>query len=417
MIVFSAAEESTSITLNVSKSDAQLTLMPLTIIVLDSANAELSTIASIIKKDLQFTEQFTVTIQKYDASLSKKDLKKIIKQLCLTGTPLTVCINIASEKQIEWRLYETMQAKMLAGKKYTKKGACLRGWAHNLADEIWKTLTNNDGFFSSRIAYCKNVIDCTGQTNSKLCISDFDGSSEQILIDASTVIIAPRWHINEPKLFYSEYADTNVRLMSVSMKKKKETVASFDGINMLANWSPDGESFVYCSSRGEGSGQLYHQKKNGLKRFTRNSGNNTCPIFIDKDRICFCSNFQTGNPQIYIGNMQTGHLQRITKSGYCTSPAYCPKTNKLAYHMMMMGTMQIWIYDLNTKEHTQVTRSNGNKHETCWSSDGTHLLFDHENILTYLNLLTGKITQLTAKQDQCSYPHLSHRYARFPVVT
>ena len=403
-------------------SGAQQTQMPITIMVLDKKNHELNDIATVIKKDLQFTDQFKPSIKKYDASISNKTLKQSIQELGNQGTPLALCINSAPNNSITWRLYDTMQCSMISGKKYTKKTAVAREWAHAIADETLHKLTGNKGFFSSRIAYCKDSKNDNGKTVRRIYVADFDGSNEELLVDLPTITIAPRWHSTKPQILYSEYANTNVELMSVSMNKKRKPVANFDGINMLANYSPNGQSFSYCSSRGSGSCQIYLVDNGHLKRCTQNTGNNTSPIFIDEHHLCFCSDFQKGNPQIYIGNLQTGHMQRITHGGYCTTPSYCPKTRKISYHKKINGYMQIMVYDCITKTHTQLTTTAGNKHEASWSPCGTQLLFAHEipgkkSQLYILNTLTNKTKQITKNPDICSYPHWGPIYQNFPVVS
>ncbi len=408
--------------IEIAVSGAQQAQMPIALIVLDEKNSELNDIATIIKKDLQFTDQFKPSIKKCDAHLPKKTLRKHIQKLSQTDTPLALCISSESKNNITWRLYDTMQCTMICGKKYTKHGSIVRGWAHTIADETWKALTSNDGFFSSRIAYCKDSKNDKGHTIRKVYIADFDGSNEELLVDLPTITVAPRWHTKKPRLTYSEYANTNVELMSVGMDKKRKPLSTFDGINMLAGFSPSGKSVAYCASRGSGSCQIYLRNNGNLKRCTKNTGNNTSPIFIDDNHLCFCSDFQTGNPQIYIGNIQTGHLQRITHGGYCTSPSYCPKTHKIAYHKMIHSTMQVMMYDCTTKSHTQLTKTSGNKHEVSWSPDGTHLLFAHEipdknSRLCSLNLLMSTTKYITSTNDECSYPHWGPCYKEFPVVT
>ncbi|HSC24804.1 MAG TPA: hypothetical protein VLB80_01135 [Candidatus Babeliales bacterium] len=403
-------------------SNAQPTHMQIAILMLNNNNNELKDVAITIKKDLEFTDQFKLNIQEISEQLSKKELRKKILHYGAIGTPIVLCINIDSSENIEWRLYETMQCTMIQGKKYKKNGNIARSCAHAVADELYKTLTANDGFFSSRLVYCKDVNNNNkGLTVRKIYVADFDGSHEELLVDTSTITVAPRWHITKPCVYYSEYADTNVRLISSTMNKKNDIISSFDGINMLMTFSPNGKS-AYCSSRGNGSCQIYLQENNILKRCTKNSGNNTSPIFLDEDRLCFCSDFQTGNPQIYIANLKTGHIQRITKGGYCTSPNYCLKTNKIVYHKMIQRTMQIMIYNCATKEHVQITSTNGNKHEASWSPDGTQILFAHEvpnktSRLASLNLLTNKTKYITGEHEQCSYPHWGPIYTKFPVVT
>lgn len=418
----------TSITLHsnnnieLAVSGAQQTQMPLAILVLDKTNAELNTIANTIKKDLAFTDQFAPFIKQCSAQISPKELGKIIQKLGNAGTPLALCINAQSPDHIEWRLYDTLQCTMLQGKKYTKRGTVSRGWAHAIADTTWKTLTGNAGFFSSRLAYCKDTKDDKGGTIRKIYVADYDGSNEELLVDANSITIAPRWHKKKAHLCYSQYTDTNVSLVTTSMAKKKKPISDLDGINMLASFADNDKDYVYCASKGNGSCQIYINKNGTLKRCTKNTGNNTSPLFMDTERIVFCSDFQTGNPQIYIGNLTNGHLQRITKGGYCTSPAYCPSTNTIAYHKMIRGTMQIMLYDCSTKNHSQFTDDGGNKHEVSWSPDGTHLLYSHE--LTYdksrlaiSNALTHKRKYVSRDDVYCSYPNWSPHYPKFPVVT
>ena len=57
--------------IELSISGAQQAQMPLAIIVLDQANNDLNDIATTIRKDLQFTDQFKPCITKYDANLPK----------------------------------------------------------------------------------------------------------------------------------------------------------------------------------------------------------------------------------------------------------------------------------------------------------------------------------------------------------
>ncbi len=404
--------------MNISHTESQQAPMTIALIMHNETDNTINTIAQTIKKDLQFTGQFIITLKKIDTQLPKKET---MQQLSSAGISLAISLISDSPDTLKWRLYDTFDQKIIIKQISKKNNNIARGWAHAIADELWKKITNNDGFFSSRITYCKDLKNEDARTIRKIYIADFDGSNEELLVDLPTISIAPRWHITKPRIFYSEYADTNVRLVSISMEQKRKIVSSFDGINMLATFSEDGKTVAYCSSRGDGSCQLYYCKKGTLKRFTKNSGNNVSPLFIDDTRICFCSDFQTGSPQIYIGNIETGHLQRITKGGYCTSPSYCKKTNTLAYHMMVNGIMQLFTYDFAAKEHTQRTKTAGNKHEASWSPCGTQLLFSQENgtssKLIILNLLTNKTYSITGANQQYSYPHWGPCYTKFPVIT
>lgn len=410
--------------------------MPLALFVFDDTD-ELADIARTLHKDLTFTQQFSVTTKQLPANASQKKRAQEIQALFPQGTPLALCINRASPTAIEWRLYDTAQKSMLEGKKYEKKGTVARGWGHAIADDIWKTLTGNKGFFSSKIAYCKEFRSKKGTVLKKIYIADFDGSYEELLVDERTVVVAPRWHAdtNNPLLFFSKYTDKNMSLESINMKKKQKTTSNFDGVNMMPGFSRDGKSVIYSVSHGYkktgSSCELYRYYKQSpaipkvitgiLEQCTNNGGTNLSASFIDDTHICFCSDAYTGSPQIYIQDLLTQAVTPITHGGYCTSPTYCPLTNTIVYHKMVSGTMQIYQYHCATKKHVQTTTSKGNKHEACYSPCGTMLLFAHEqgsgrSRIANLNLLTNAITYLSPANQQCSYPHWSPCYSIFPTL-
>ncbi len=78
-------------------SGAQQTQMPIAIIVLDEKNNELNEIAAVIKKDLQFTDQFKPTIKKCDAHTSNKLLKKTYNSYAIKEHRLP-CVSAVNQK-------------------------------------------------------------------------------------------------------------------------------------------------------------------------------------------------------------------------------------------------------------------------------------------------------------------------------
>lgn len=150
-------------------------------------------------------------------------------------------------------------------------------------------------------------------------------------------------------------------------------------------------------------------------------GNNISPSISANGKIIyFCSDFKTGRPQIYSYNLERKEFKRITGGGYCASPSYSNKRNALAYAKMINGAMQLFLYDIKTKLHMQLTSNYGNKEECSWSPCGNYLIFSVERSNTsriaMLNLLTQKLSYLTPIVDRCSYPAWSSYYAEFPVV-
>ena len=350
--------------------------------------------------------------------------KSAIGALHKEGFPLILFLNQDSDTTIAWRLYGTQPVAMMKGKKYLKQGKELRGWAHGISDMIWPILTGQDGFFSTKIAYCKEEVLRNNRYGKHIYVADYDGANAKPLVTTLNMSVAPRWNRDSqmPLLFYSDVIPSNVRLMAVDMHKKKKIVSDFDGLNMLPSFSKDGKRVVYCASRGDGNCQIYYYEKGTFKKLTHNEGNNISPTLSDDgDTIFFCSDFQTGRPQIYCYDMSSEQLEQLTDSGYCTSPAYCHQKKLLAYTKIVNGQNQLFLYDLTTKEHRQLTFDNANKEECCWSSCGTMLLFGarerDSSRLAVLDLLSNEQRFITSAGDKCSYPAWSMIYGEFPLIS
>lgn len=376
-------------------------------------SVELHEIVSTIASDFQMTEQCHVTVQNFSSLQKKSQIKDLFAK------KYYIAIFIIQDKDgLSWRLYDTYNAQMIAGKKYEKKGTAVRGWAHNLADQIWQDFMGTKSCFSSKIAYCKQLwVKSNGRDKvyKHVYIADADGKHARALVELPTVCVAPRWsnQAADPILFYSENTLSNVRLVMANMFGKRKTICSFDGLNMLPAFSQDNKNIVFCLSK-DGSSQLYHSfinadKKRVFNRMTTNNADNFSPCFIDDRTIVFVSDYKTsGKPQIYSMDMKTLHITPITTEGYCACPAYCSVNNKLLYSKMVGKGMQIFIYDCATKKHEQLTTGAESKEEGSWSPCGNFIIFaarlhGGSRIARY-NLLTGKMHYLTPKSENCTYP-------------
>lgn len=375
--------------------------------------------AAVLQSDFMFSEQFEVAIGTYE----KAPDKAAITKLHTDGYLLALFINAKTSNQLEWRLYDTMQAAMVDGKTYTVRGNQLRGWAHNIADAVWPKLTSQEGFFSTKIAYCKDVKAKDGRRVKHICITDFDGTHEEELVNVPTVTVAPRWNhdLNSPLLFYSEFTNANIRLMTVDMKKARRIASNFEGINMVPSFSEDGTKGVYCASRGDGTCQLYYFGKGIFKKLTNNNGVNISPTMSGSgNEIYFASDFEARRPQLYKYSLETQAIERLTSDGYCATPALNEKRNCLAYTKKVGREMQVFMLDLQSKEHTQLTFDAGSKQECSWSPCGNYLLYhvekgDSGRIVMH-NMITNTQKYLTDGSFFASYPAWSPLYNLFPSL-
>jgi TolB protein len=392
---------------------------PLTLILAaldDGHNNQIKTVAQLLKDTLMFTEQFTLKISYLKEVPTKTQMNNWWHQ----KIPFIIFLQQEGE-DFTWRLYDTMQACMIKGKRLHQNFGRAQDTAYALADMIWPELTTNPGFFSTKIAYCKEV-DKEKKRYKHIYIADFDGSNKHCVINTPTINLAPRWNkdVKNPMLFFSESTNCNVRLAVTNMQGCKKITSNFDGLNMLPHFSDDGKAAVYCASRGSGTCQIYYFKKGFLKRLTHNTGNNISPVLTNDQKVFFCSDYKTGLPQIFVYDLISQRQEQITNGGYCVSPSYCAKTGKLAYCKIVQGIMQIFTYDLASKKHKQCSFDKTSKEECSWSPCGNFLLCvattRSSSRIAHFDINSKELRYLTGLQEKCSYPTWSIAYNNFPQL-
>lgn len=402
--------------LHVEIAGAQTQKVPLVVVGVGPQTDELLSVCITVAKDLGFTGQFEVCNEYLSDLKSKAQMHAWSKD----QKPLAVCIQDNPDKGFECRVYKTEKASMVKGLRVPKQGVVPRGWAHAIADAILPVLTGNAGYFSGKLVY-------VNETKKALCVADYDGSHEQVLVPIQTSMLAPRWNrdAENPMVMVSEYTANNIRLVACDMHGRKYRASNFDGLNMQPSFSSNGKELVLCLSH-EGSSQLYHygySKKDRQDMYTRltfNDGNNIAPTLLDNGDVIFCSDYQDGRPAIYYMHRKKETVERLTQASGCTSPSYCSATHQIAYIKMHEGVAQVMVFDLATRKEKQVTFDKAHKQECSWSACGNYIVFAvHDGPskrIAMHNLLTNKLTYITPSTVVCSYPHWSLAYNEFPVV-
>lgn len=376
-----------------------------------------------IKKDLEFTEQFLITVRDFNPLQQLGE----VKNLSAEGFSLAIFLSGDAKRGFEWRVYDTGIASMAQGKKYAPQGALSRGWAHNLADAFWPVLTGQEGMFSTKLAYCKEVKSTNKKVHHKLkhiWIADYDGSNAQPLITTPTINVAPRWNRDSghPLLFYSENRRSNIPLIVATLDGKRSMASNLDGVTLAPAFSADGKKVIYCASRGSGYCQLYLHENGEYKQLTHNAGNALCPALSDDGTMLYyVSDFPTGVPHIYSKNLVTGAQTRLTGGEPAFCPSYNGKKKKLAYTKSANGIMQVFLYDERTGTHKQLTSDAWDKDECSWSPCGNYLVVGAEKAgkerLALINIFDGKLRFITSEKEVCSYPAWSGIYNQYPSVT
>ncbi len=380
-------------------------------------------VAKTVKFDLEFSDQLDVDLKKADFEPATEVLPKLFAK----GTSL--CLFMKAEKAkvdgcvVEVTLKEPSSQQVLFSRKFTCNEKNLIHSSHSISQELFPVLTGQAAPVLSTLAYCKQV----SPKNKILCISDYACRKERTLFESNKINLAPRWHSKVPILFYSQLTRSNNRLMSYDLKSgKQQVVCSYDGLNMQPSFSLDGIRAVLCLSAGlRGNSELFlydqlESNRAGKRIFaqlTNNGGNNASPTLLANEDVVFCSDFETGSPQIYYFDRKNKVTRRLTNGrGYCAAPSYCAATNAIVYNRFVKGCFQLFAINLNDKNRVerQLTVAAGDKQEPVWSDCGRYVAFSYDckekgskhvvSQIAVLNMASKKIRVLTGGGEPKSFP-------------
>ncbi len=388
--------------------------MPLLLVGVSTTNREnsLQQLLAVVHDDLNFTGQFKVDVR---LALSLKE-----RSQWQTTYPIIIVLERTEDKALSWSIYDSSQNKCISTGSIAQKQHD-RAQAHEISDSVWHKLTGAIGFFSTRIAYCREV---KGHKRplKHVCVADYDGRYEQVLVDTPTVNIGPRWNHdpNRPLVFYSEFTNANVRLMYVDMKKRRHIASNFDGINMLPAFSDDGKKAVFCASQGTGNAQLYYVEQGQLKQLTNNGSNNFCPaLSADGNQIYFCSDYGLRQPSVFCFDIDSKGLKRIPNTAASESLSYCSANSQLVYCKATEGIMQLFTYDTVKKGHKQLSFDRTAKHGVSWSPCGSYVLYaqDYANksLLRMMHVPTKQVYTIAQSDQKLTFPAWSPRYSSYPM--
>jgi TolB protein len=197
--------------------------------------------------------------------------------------------------------------------------AQLRQMAHLISDNVYKSLTGERGAFLTQIVYVVVVDDAN--LPYQLRVSDYDGHNEQTLLRSKEPIMSPTWSPDGKKLAYVSFENRKSEIIIHTIRGpgagQRTTLTSFSGINGAPEWSPDGKRIALVLSK-DGQPDIYvidvETKK--LQRITKNRRIDTEPTWLPggNSELLFSSE-RGGKPQIYKVNLDTKKINRVTWEG------------------------------------------------------------------------------------------------------
>jgi len=273
---------------------------------------------------------------------------------------------------LDMEVFEIAGAKPLLKKTYTGNQGQLRSIGHAFCADLVELLTGKKSVFGSKIVFVSNK---TGYKEIYRC--DFDGQGVEQLTNSKSISLTPALSPDGKYIAYTDFTLGHPTLSIKNLLSNRIVSTVKNGVSIDPAWRNSREVATTLSYEGEQ--KIYFIRPDGsvAKRVTKGTGIDLSPTFSpDGSKMAFVSD-RNGLPQIFIQDIQSGEVQRLTFSGrYNTQPSWSPVGNKIAYTTWENGgEINIFTINADGSDLKQLTEKSGENEAPSWSPDGEMIVF------------------------------------------
>jgi len=270
------------------------------------------------------------------------DWRQINAQALVTGSVKT---QGDGRLRVEFRLWDVFAEQQLTGYGYTTTQQNWRRIAHIIADEIYKRITGEEGYFDTRIVYIAESGPPEKRVK-RLAIMDQDGANNRLLTDGRALVLTPRFSPTAQEITYLSYGNGAPRVYLFNIDTgQQEAVGDFPGMTFAPRFSPDGNRVILSrAENGVSNLFLLDLRTRRPVRLTDSQAIDTSPCFSpDGSKIVFNSD-RGGSQQLYIMNSDGSDVKRISfGSGKYGTPVWSPRGDQIAFTKIDGGSFFIGV--------------------------------------------------------------------------
>lgn len=281
---------------------------------------------------------------------------------------------------VEFRLWDPAQETQIEGSAFTLTEKSWRRVAHKIADQIYKRLTGEDGYFDTRIVFVSES-GAFDKRQKRLAIMDQDSANYKELTDGTNMVLTPRFDMKSQKIIYMSYKNRIPQVFLLDLQTGNQTlIGNFPGMSFAPRFAPDGKSAILSIAKS-GTTDIYSVDlgTGALRKLTSTPGAiNTSPSYSpDGSKIVFNSD-RGGSPQIYVMNSDGSGAKRISfGEGTYMTPVWSPRGDLIAYTKKRAG--QFYIGVMRTDGSGERTISSAWMQEgPTWSPNGRVIMFSRQ---------------------------------------
>jgi TolB protein len=235
--------------------------------------------------------------------------------------------------KVDFRLWDVYAGQQLTGYGYTTTTQNWRRVAHIIADQIYKRLTGEDGYFDTRIVYIAE----SGPANhriKRLAVMDQDGADNRYLTDGRALVLTPRFSPNAQEITYLSYAGGTPRAYLYNLDSgRQEVIGNFSGMSFAPRFAPDGNHVIMS--------RVVH-----------------------------------GNSHIFVLDLRTGALTQLTNGDWIdTSPCYSPDGGRIVFNSDRGGSQQLYVMNADGSGVRRISFGEGRYGDPVWSPRGDLIAF------------------------------------------
>src|ERR1700753_1947411 len=251
---------------------------------------------------------------------------------------------------VDFDLMNTLTGQRVAGQRFVGTPGALRNAAHRVSDVVYEKIVGIRGAFATRIAY----VSVDGQPPSQkfqLIVADADGENQRLVLESRSPLMSPSWSPDGQWLAYVSFENKRsaVYVQFVRTGERRQ-VSARAGINGAPVWSPDGKKLALTLGGSSGNPDIYilELQTQSLQPITNDPAIDTEPTWSPDGKSLYFTSDRAGGPQIYrIGVNPGDKPKRITFGGnYNARPRLSPDGTQLAMVTLEGGNYRVAIEDI-----------------------------------------------------------------------
>jgi len=243
-----------------------------------------------------------------------------------------------------------------------------RALAHRVSDALVLAVSGKSGMASARLAIVGN------QSGYKeLYVCDADGANLRQVTQDRSIVVAPAWMPDGKNILYTSYKQGYPNIYRTG---QREAVSKFGGLNASAAVSPDGRKMAVILSK-DGNPELYIRdvRTGSLQRVSSTRrANEASPCWSpDGSQIAYVSD-SAGRPHIYVLALKGGSPKRLSRTGSENVAPDWGVNGQLTYCSRQAGRYRIVVADPRTGVSRVLPLDGADYEDPSWMPDGRHVV-------------------------------------------